>query len=146
MKRGQSEPVESTPTTDTEPGSMCYGNGSQYDSSDSDSFLSYFMQTEGLPSVPDFGQSSDSVAPGISMQVQVNLLVAFGLFAFGMTLFRLDYEMRRGLNEAREARAQAQVEEKFDFLRPKGAKNRIFRVNCEMREKICVYNPILDEF
>ena len=31
---------------------------------------------------------------------------------------------------------QAVVEEKFDFLRPKGAKNRIFRVNCEMREKI----------
>ena len=109
MKRGLSEPVESTPTTHTEPGSMCYGNGSQYDSSDSDSFLSYFMQTEGLPSVPDFGQSSDSVASGSSIQVQVNLLVAFGLFAFGMTLFRLDYEMRRGLNDAREAR----VEEKF---------------------------------
>ena len=29
-----------------------------------------------------------------------------------------------------------QVEEKFDFLRPKGAKNRIFRVIGEMREKI----------
>ena len=34
------------------------------------------------------------------------------------------------------------VEEKF--LRPKGAK--IFRVNREMREKITVYDPILDEF
>jgi len=38
------------------------------------------------------------------------------------------------------------VEEKFDFLRPKGAKKRIFRVNREMREKNRVYNPILDEF
>ena len=35
---------------------------------------------------------------------------------------------------------------KFDFLRPQGAKNRIFRVNCEMRGKISVYNPNLDEF
>ena len=37
------------------------------------------------------------------------------------------------------------VEEKFDFLRPKGAKNRIFRVIGEMREKNRVYNSILDE-
>ena len=34
------------------------------------------------------------------------------------------------------------VEEKF--LQPKGAKS--FRVNGEMREKFCVYNPILDKF
>ena len=116
MKRGQSAPVESTPTTDAEPGTMCFGNESQYDLSDPDSFLSYFMQTKGLPSLPDFGQPSDSVASGrrwVKIQVQVNLLVAFGLFALCVTLVRLGYEMRRGLNDAREARAQAQVEEKF---------------------------------
>ena len=35
-----------------------------------------------------------------------------------------------------EYKMATKVEEKFDFLRPKGAKNQIFRVNCEMREKI----------
>jgi hypothetical protein len=45
-----------------------------------------------------------------------------------------------------EMKMDSKVEEKFDFLRPKGAKNRIFRVNREMREKKRVYNLILDEF